>query len=178
MTLASVFPSQVPRTPELVPVFVFNLKAADSIAVLKNTTTDRSIQQIPVIDGEIKTVENNLGLEFDVSGLNGFDVVTTNLSGTSILDCQLNGKTSSGAGVYVKYDGIVDFGPSVKILTNQAKDSTFEESNITCNPKFVLDDAVDDKYKWVLKENFYGSGRVVRDADDVLYVQYIIYIYR
>ena len=39
-------------------------------------------------------------------------------------------------------------------------------------------DKVEDKYKWVLKENFFARGRFGRDEDDVLYVQYYVYVVR
>lgn len=182
MTLdSSVYPTEVPTTPKLVPVFVINLKTSyDPEAIYVNSTTDKTLQLATLSDGEIKTVPNPLGFELDVSGIHGFDDLTSKPShGATILDCKLYGKTPNGSGVYVKYAGVVQFlEATVKVLTKEEKLSRFEDGYITCNPFFEFDDKVEDKYKWVLKENIIGKGRFVRDSDDVIYVQYYAYVLR
>ena len=182
MTLdSSVYPTEVPATPKLVPVFVINLKISnDPEAIYANSTTDKVLQLATGSEGEFRTVPNSLGLELDVSGIHGFDNLTYKPShGATFLDCKLYGKTPNGSGVYIKYGGVAQMlEATVKVLTKQEKISRFEDGYITCNPFFEFDDTVEDKYKWVLKENIIGKGRFVRDSDDAIYVQHYAYILR
>ena len=66
----------------------------------------------------------------------------------------------------------------LSLFSQKTKEAAIEDSYVTCNPTFYFDDKVEDKYKWVLKENFFARGRFGRDEDDVLYVQYYVYVVR
>ncbi|KAK6202601.1 uncharacterized protein RJT21DRAFT_118672 [Scheffersomyces amazonensis] len=175
----SIFPA-LPSTPKLVPVFVFNLRVEEAIPVLANKATDSSLTLARVVNGEVVTVKNDLGLEFDVKDITGFDdLVGTTSRNVTHLDCKLYGSTANGAGVYITYPGVVRTLPvSTNVLTGAAKHAEIEDGYVTCNPRFRLSDGVEEKFKWVLDENFIGKGRFERDGAGYLYVQYYIYILR
>lgn len=180
-TLDSSIAPLLPTAPKPVPVFTFNLKlAGEPSLIFVSKEQDKALSLATIADGEIRTVENELGLEFDVSGITGFDDLNARPSvNAATLDCKLYGKTGSGAGVYVRYGGVVQFlEPSLLVMSNQKPTSEFDESYVTCNPTFTFDLNVEEKYQWVLRENFFGKGRFVRDSAGVLHVQYFIYVFR
>ena len=45
-------------------------------------------------------------------------------------------------------------------FSKKTKEAAIENSYVTCNPTFYFDDKVEDKYKWVLKENFFARDSV------------------
>lgn len=176
----SVAPS-VPKTPQLTPVFLINLKLREfPVPVYSQNARDNKLVLATVEKGEISTVENDLGLEFNVTDIHGFDDITHRGSqGINELDCKLYGKTPEGAGVYITYYGLIKLlSNTVEVLTKQSMAAPFEESYITCSPRVSLDDLVADKYKWVANENLFGKGRFVRGPNDSLYVQYFVYVVR
>lgn len=176
----SVAPS-LPKTPQLTPVFLINLKLREfPVPVYSQKAKDNAMVLATVEKGEISTVANELGLEFNVTDIHGFDDIT-NRGAQEIneLDCKLYGKTPEGAGVYITYYGLIKLlQNTVDVLTKKTMAAPFEESYITCNPRITLDDLVADKYKWVSNENLLGKGRFVRGANDSLFVQYYVYIVR
>ncbi|SGZ49009.1 CIC11C00000003733 [Sungouiella intermedia] len=177
---SSVTPS-VPKTPELEPVFLINLKlGGDPAPVFTNTDRNKTLSLASVVEGKISTVENKYGLELEVEGVTGFDDITTNLKdGYNELDCKLYGKTPEGAGVYITYYGVVKLTETtVAVVTGKSDTSAFEDTYVTCNPRVHFDGLVPDKYKWAIQENLYGKGRFVRDSNGVLYVQYYVYVVR
>ncbi|CUM66250.1 uncharacterized protein PRCAT00003910001 [Priceomyces carsonii] len=175
----SVFPSK-PETPKLVPVFVMNFKLKEPEPVFSNPELSKALTLATVVNGEIKTVKNELGLEFDVSRVVGYDNLTSDLHrDVTLLDCRCYGRLPNGKGVYIKYPGVVHNNePTVNVQLGKTKTSTFEEGYVTCNPSFEFDGGIEDKYRWVLRENFIGKGRFVRGNSNDLYVQYYIYILR
>lgn len=181
MTLESVKPTAIAAPPKLIPVFLINFKISpDPEPVYSDKLTGKGLNLATVVDGQITTVENELGLEFDVDQIKGFDDLTNDLqTGTTFLDCKVYGKIGN-QGVYITYPGVLNLNqPTVDVLTKKSTTTTFEDSYITNTPKFVFDTTtVDKKYHWVLKENFHGKGRFVRDDEGVLYVQYYVYVYR
>ncbi|KAF3992424.1 hypothetical protein FT663_00704 [Candidozyma haemuli var. vulneris] len=176
----SVTPS-VPKTPQLEPVFLVNLKLDPApSSVFTDKTKDKSLTLARVADGYIETVKNKYGFELEVKGVTGFDDITTNIAdGYNKLDCKLYGKTPEGAGVYITYDGIVQLTePTLAVLSGKTDTSAFEEAYVTNNPRVHFDGDVPDKYKWAVKENLVGKGRFVKDGSGVLYVQYYVYVFR
>lgn len=176
----SVTPS-LPKTPQLTPVFLINLKLQGyPTPMYSNSVKDKKLALATVEDGEISTVENPFGLEFNVTSIHGFDDITNNTSENyNELDCKLYGKTPEGAGVYITYYGLIKLlENTVDVLTKKSYSAPFDESYITCNPIVTFDELVSDKYKWVTSENLFGKGRFVRSQDDSLYVQYFVYIVR
>ncbi|KAK6457787.1 uncharacterized protein RJT20DRAFT_125641 [Scheffersomyces xylosifermentans] len=175
-----IYPS-VPTTPKLIPVFTINLKfEKDPDNIFENSQVDKALSLARLINGEIKTVENQLGFELEAVGITGFDDLNARPSlGAATLDCKLYGKTPNGAGVYITYGGVVQFTEaSTSVISGKSNTSEIDDSYVTCNPSFQFDSKVEDKYKWVLKENLFGKGRFVRGSDGVLYVQYFIYVFR
>lgn len=178
---ANVFPTQPPTTPKLVPVFIMNLKIAnDPQAVFHDQQVDKALTLARVINGEVKTVKDNGIGELDVSDITGFDDLSLKLlTNTTRLDCKLYGKVADGSGIYITYPGVVQMRKVTSdVFERKATTSSFDDGYVTCNPSFGFDGTVDDKYKWVLKENFIAKGRFVRDEDDGLYVQYYVYALR
>lgn len=176
----SVIPKP-PKTPELVPVFLINLKLNGAPEqIFANATRNKVLNLAQVIDGTITTVPNKYNLELDVKNVHGFDDITNHIAdGYSELDCKLYGTTHDGAGVYVTYYGLVHMlKPTVDVLTSESSTSEIEDVYLTCNPHIHFDELVADKYKWAIKENFIGKGRFVRDASGTLYVQYFVYVIR
>ncbi|KAL1580602.1 hypothetical protein MGQ_00333 [Candida albicans P76067] len=172
---------EVPKAPELIPVFTFNLKlASDPASIYANNESDKTLNLATIANGEVKTVPNKLGLELDIHSIYGTDDLNIkNSVSTASLDCKLYGKTANGSGVFIYYPGKVQLDEtSVSVFTKKTKEAAIEDSYVTCNPTFYFDDKVEDKYKWVLKENFFARGRFGRDEDDVLYVQYYVYVVR
>lgn len=177
---ASVIPTAIPPTPKLVPVFFFNLKIANEPeAIFGDKATDTELTLARVINGTITTVPNEIG-EFDVADITGFDDLTVKGStATATLDCKLYGRTKNGSGVVIRYPGVVQMAKvTTDVFSKQSKGHGFDEGFVTCNPSFVFDSQVEDKYRWVLKENFISKGRFIRDAEDGLYVQYYTYALR
>ncbi|EGW34924.1 uncharacterized protein SPAPADRAFT_53310 [Spathaspora passalidarum NRRL Y-27907] len=171
----------IPKPAEFIPVFTFNLKlASDPTSIFSDPASDKALSLATVSSGEVKTVANSLGLEFEVVDISGWDDLSLKISAsTNSLDCKLYGKTPSGAGVFIHYGGKVQLTEStINVVTKKTQVASIEESYVTCNPTFQLDEAVEDKYKWVLKENFFGRGRFGRDDDGTLYVQYYVYVIR
>lgn len=181
MTLESVKPTSIAHPPKLIPVFLINLQISpDPEPIYADNLTNRGLNLATVTDGQITTVENELGVQFDVKNISGFDDLTNDLkTGTTFLDCKLYGKIGEN-GVYITYPGVLNLNqPTLDVFTKKTSTSSFEDSYITCSPKFVFDTkSVDEKYHWVLKENFHGKGRFVRDDQGLLYVQYYVYVYR
>lgn len=181
MTLSSVHPTSLPITPKLIPVFLVNLKISpDPEQIYSDKSKDLSLAT--VVHGSITPVDNELNLTFSLSSIKGFDDLT-NISGTTFLDCKLYGKladSNSDSGVYFTYPGILNLNqPTIDVFTKVSTTSSFEDSYITCSPKFSFNTAtVPEKYHWVLKEKFHGKGRFVRDEEGALYVQYYTYVYR
>lgn len=176
----SVIP-QIPQAPEVVPVFLINLKLKGAPEqVFANATRNKVLNLAHVVDGAITTIPNKYNLEFDVKDVHGFDDITFHIAdGYSELDCKLYGTTPEGAGVSVNYYGAVQMlKPTVDVLTNQSLTSAFEEVQIANNPRVQLDELAADKYKWAIQENLYGKGRFVRDAAGSLYVQYVVHVIR
>ncbi|EMG46803.1 hypothetical protein SBY92_005285 [Candida maltosa Xu316] len=172
---------EIPASPELIPVFTFNLKlAGDPASIYVNNEADKSLNLATIANGEVKTVPNKLGLELDITSIYGTDDLNIkNSVATASLDCKLYGKTANGSGVFIYYPGKVQLNDaSVAVISKQSQEATIADSYVTCNPTFHFDDKVEDKYKWVLKENLFGRGRFGRDADGVLYVQYYVYVVR
>lgn len=183
MTLdATVFPPATPATvPKLIPVFILNLKsAADPNNVFTSKTKDTVLNFVRLEDGEIKTVPNELGLEFEGRGVWGTDDLSQSIErGVSRLDCKLYAKTPKGAGIYYTYPGVVRMSDNlVKVVTGESNGVDFEDSYVTSSPKIVLGDDAEEKYKWVENESFIAKGRFVRDKAGVLYVQYYVYVIR
>lgn len=177
---SAVIPS-LPKTPELVPVFLINLKLEGSPdEVFTNRNRNKALVLAHVGKGTITTVKNKYGYELDVSDIHGFDDITNHISDDyNELDCKLYGKTKGGNGVYVTYNGVIQLNePTVDVLTGKSSTSDIESVYVTSNPKIHFDDGVEDKYKWAIKENFLGKGRFVRDSEGGLYVQYYVYIVR
>ncbi|CAN3365057.1 hypothetical protein DICA3_E21308 [Diutina catenulata] len=178
---SSVFPHTAPTVPKLVPVFIFNLKVTpDPEPVFSDSASDKALTLARVVNGEVKTIADNGIGELDITNVTGFDDLTTKLSAnTTRLDCKLYGKTAGGAGVYIRYPGVVQMlKPTTDVLSRATSSSEFDEGYVTCNPSFEFDGSVEDKYKWVLKENFVAKGRFVRDGEGGLYVQYYVYALR
>lgn len=176
----SVVP-QVHKSPELEPVFLINLKLKENPAkAFANSTRNKVLALATVVDGTITSVPNKYNYELDVKNVHGFDDITNNIADNyNELDCKLYGSTPEGAGVYVTYYGLIKLlQPTVDVLTEKSSTSNFEDTYVTCNPRFHLDEDVADKYKWVIQENLYGKGRFVRDASGTLYVQYYVYVVR
>ncbi|WPK25985.1 hypothetical protein PUMCH_003327 [Australozyma saopauloensis] len=177
---SSVAPS-LPKTPQLTPVFLINLKLGGfPVPIYGDSVKDKLMVLAHVEKGEITTVENSLGLEFNVTDIHGFDDITNQKSqDINELDCKLYGKTPEGAGVYITYYGLIKlFKNTVDVLTKQSMSCPFEESYVTSNPRVTLDELADEKYRWVTKENLLGKGRFVRGPNDSLYVQYYVYVVR
>lgn len=171
----------VPKTPELEPVFLINLKLKGApTPVFNNPTRNKALVLANVIDGKITTVPNKYGFELDVESISGFDDITNNIAdGYNELDCKLYGKTPDGAGVYITYYGLIKLTePTVNVLSGKSSSSAFEETYVTSNPRVQFDGEIADKYKWAIQENFFAKGRFVRDPDDSLYVQYYVYVVR
>ncbi|KAI5967455.1 hypothetical protein KGF57_000398 [Candida theae] len=171
----------IPKQPQLIPVLTFNLKlVSDPVPIFTNSQIDKSLSLATISTGEIKTVENDLGLKLEIGEIYGTDDLNVKTSvNTSYLDCKLYGKTPNGSGVFVYYGGRVQLDDtSVGVLSNKNKEASIEESYVTCNPTFTFDDSVEEEYKWVLKENLIGKGRFGRDDNGDLYVQYYIYVIR
>ncbi|KAG5422030.1 hypothetical protein I9W82_001123 [Candida metapsilosis] len=171
----------IPKQPQLIPVLTFNLKmVSDPVPIFNNSQIDKSLSLATIAQGEIKTVENDLGLKLEVNQIYGTDDLNVkNSVNTSYLDCKLYGKTPNGSGVLVNYGGRVQLeGATVAVVSKEKKEASIEESYVTCNPTFTFDDSVEEEYKWVLKENLIGKGRFGRDDDGVIYVQYYIYVIR
>ncbi|RLV92141.1 hypothetical protein JA1_003467 [Spathaspora sp. JA1] len=171
----------VPKPAQFIPVFTFNIKlTGDPVQIFSDPAADKALSLATIASGEVRTVENPLGLEFDVDNITGWDDLSLKISAsTNSLDCKLYGKTPNGAGVFVHYGGKVQLTqPTIDVVTKKNKVASIEESYVTCNPTFQLDQSVEEKYKWVLKENFFGRGRFGRDDEDNIYVQYYIYVIR
>lgn len=173
----SVIPTSAPKTPQLIPVALISLKLQDPISVLKNDAYSHAINLVNIKDGTISTVPNDLGLELEVSGIQGIDHITANTEvGVNRLDCKIYGKTPGGNGVYVHYYGLIKATPEIgAVLGNKAKVADFDDEYITSTPVILFADSVEDKYKWVLRESIIGKGRFIRD-DTHLYVQYYLYV--
>lgn len=171
----------IPAAAEFIPVFTFNLKLAqDPTLIYTDASADKSLTLAHIADGEVSTVPNSLGLELDVTGLTGTDDLSVKISAnTASLDCKLYGKTANGSGVFIHYGGKVQFNDaSVAVLLKKSQTASIEDSFVSNTPTFQFDEGVEDKYKWVLKEHFFGRGRFARDNEGVLYVQYYIYLVR
>ncbi|PSK35262.1 hypothetical protein C7M61_004720 [Candidozyma pseudohaemuli] len=176
----SVTPS-LPKTPELEPVFLVNLKLNPAPSpVFSDSAKDKSLTLARVAEGYIETVKNKYGFELEVKDISGFDDITTNhRDGYNALDCKLYGKTPEGAGVYITYQGIIQLTePTVAVLSGKSDGSSFEDAYVTSNPRIHFDGDVLDKYKWAVKENLIGKGRFVKDPNGNLYVQYYVYVFR
>lgn len=179
MSLPAATPE--PKTPQLTPVFLINLKLGlPPQSVFNAPKSNKALTLATVTEGEITTVPNNLGLELNVTSITGFDDLSTSISeNVNTLDCKLYGKTPEGSGVYVTYKGVVQLTQeSIDVITNKSQTSNFDDVYVTNNPKFQFDDLVPDKYRWVLKENLFGKGRFLRADDGALCVQYYVYVVR
>lgn len=65
---------EVPKAPELIPVFTFNLKlASDPASIYVNNESDKTLNLATIANGEVKTVPNKLGLELDIHSIYGTD---------------------------------------------------------------------------------------------------------
>lgn len=171
----------LPKTPELEPVFLVNLKLnGPPSPVFTNSTRNKALVLANVSDGKISTVKNKYGYELEVENITGFDDITNNIAdGYNELDCKLYGKTPEGAGVYITYYGLIKLlEPTVDVLTGKSSTSNFEDTYVTCNPRVHFDGQVADKYKWAIQENLFGKGRFVKDESGGLYVQYFVYVVR
>lgn len=176
----SVAPT-LPKTPQLTPVFLINLKLQGwPVPVYGDDSKDKLMVLATVEKGEISTVENPFGLEFNVTDVHGFDDITNQKSAEiNELDCKLYGKTPEGAGVYITYYGLIKLlKNTTDVLAKQSMAAPFEESYVTCNPRITLDELASEKYKWVVKENLIGKGRFVRGENETLFVQYFVYVVR
>lgn len=175
---SDIIPKPLPRTPVLVPVFIMNLQLDEPDSIFSNKPSNKSLSLSKIIHGEVTTLKNKLDLTLEVRLVMGFDDLTSNLdTGEGTLDCKLYGKTPNGSGVYITYGGIVRLSDnSLKVVSNQSMELTFEDSYITCNPKFQFDDCVEEQYRWAEQENLIGKGRFTRNPQGSLYVQFIIYI--
>ncbi|KAK6464854.1 hypothetical protein DFJ63DRAFT_312142 [Scheffersomyces coipomensis] len=178
----NVLPSKPPTTPKLVPVFSFNFKCEFSPP---GSSTDlpvpsNSLSLARIINGEIRTVKNDYGLELDVPGITGIDDLIEKVPlGITQLNCTLNGKTANGSDVLIYYDGFLKHAQATfEVIQGTKKHIEFDDCSLVCKPIFKLSKGVEDKYKWILTEDFIGKGRFIRDADDFVYVQYFVYIIR
>lgn len=181
LTMSNCSIPSTPTVPKLVPVFSINLKLEGTPEIVfQDNTKSKVLNHANVLWGEIRTIKNDLGLEFDVLDIHGFDDITTNSTGNyNELDCRLYGKTPSGAGAFVSYYGIFNLTKDITdVLTEQSKEHDFATSSLHNNPRFQLDDSAEDKYKWVQKENLLGRGRFCRSEDNSLHVQYFVYVVR
>lgn len=172
---------QLPKTPELEPVFLVNLKLESAPAsIFSDSKKDKSLNLAKVVDGYIETVKNKHGLELDVKDISGIDEITTHVSDSfNSLNCRLYGKTPEGAGVYITYGGNMHLTePITNVFAGKADSSSFEEGYLTNSPVVQFDGEVNDKYKWAVKENLVGKGRFIKDSKGALYVQYYVYVYR
>ncbi|PIS54045.1 hypothetical protein CJI97_003743 [Candidozyma auris] len=176
---SSVTPS-VPKTPELEPVFLINLKLKPPAPVFTNKTRDKALTLATVVDGYISTVKNKYGFELEAKEITGFDDITTNIADNyNELDCKLYGKTPEGAGIYITYYGLIKLSEAVlAVLGGNSNASSFEDDYVTSNPRIHFDGDVPDKYKWAIQENLLGKGRFVKDPSGTLYVQYYVYVVR
>ena len=102
---------EVPKAPELIPVFTFNLKlASDPASIYVNNESDKTLNLATIANGEVKTVPNKLGLELDIHSIYGTDDLNIkNSVSTASLDCKLYGKTANGSGVFIYYPGKVNW---------------------------------------------------------------------
>ncbi|KAG7195800.1 uncharacterized protein KQ657_002185 [Scheffersomyces spartinae] len=176
-----VIPTSAPAVPKLVPVFFVNVKTSlDPETIFKKSATNSSLTLATIVNGTVTTVPNDLGLEFELSDIKGYDDLRTNNTiGMARLDCKFYAKTPNGTGVHFTYPGVVHFTDDVlAVLGGKASSCTFEDNYVTNNPKFEFDDTIEEKYKWVAKENFIGKGRFARGEDGALYVQYYTYVLR
>lgn len=172
---------QLPKTPELEPVFLVNLRLESGPApIFSDPKKDKSLSLAKVVDGYIETVKNKYGFELEVKDISGIDEITAHTSdGYNTLDCKLYGKTAEGAGVYITYGGVMQLTePIINVLTGKADSSSFEEGYLTSSPVIQFDREVSDKYRWAVKENLVGKGRFIKDSKGAIYVQYYIYVYR
>lgn len=177
---SSVTPS-LPKTPQLEPVFLINLKLKEAPSlVYANSTRNKALALATVADGTITSVPNKYGFELEVRDVHGFDDITNNIADNyNELDCKLYGKTPEGSGVYITYYGLIKLlEPTVAVLGSKASTSNIEDTYVTCNPRVHFDGDVSEKYKWAVQENLLGKGRFVRDGSGELYVQYFVYIVR
>jgi hypothetical protein len=181
MAPSSILPQHEPVVPQLIPVFLLNLKISpDPTVIYKDSVGDRVLNLGTVVDGQAIPIENSLGLKFELNSITGFDDITETVSlGISRLDCKLYGKTPGGAGVQIKYPGVIKLlEPTVNVFLKKSTLATFEESYVVCNPTFTCDSSLEPEYKWVQSEQFNGKGRFIRDESGTLYVQYYIYVVR
>ncbi|CAI5757577.1 unnamed protein product [Candida verbasci] len=171
---------EIPST-KLIPVFTINLKLKhDPLNIYSSNESNNTLNLAIIETGEIKTVKNELGLQFELNEIFGTDdLLIKNSIETASLDCKLYGKTPKGNSVFIHYGGKVQLNEeSVDIISEKKRDSDISKSYVTCNPTFKFDENLESEYKWIEKENFIGRGRFVRDENGSLYVQYYIYIIR
>lgn len=176
-----VVPTSAPAVPKLIPVFFVNVKLGlDPDKIFAKSATNSALNLATIVNGTVTTVPNELGLEFELSDIKGFDDLRINNTyGLARLDCKFYAKTPNGTGVYFTYPGVVHFTEgTLAVLGNETSTSTFEDNYVTNNPSFEFDDTIEEKYKWVSRENFLGKGRFVRGEDGAIYVQYYTYVVR
>ena len=168
-------PTSVAPAPEFVPVALLSLTLGEANVVFRNKEYAKGIDYIEVKDGSITTVKNDLGLEFEVKDIIGNDKVTHDLvTGTTILDVNLFGKTANGSGVHITYPGIARISDKVAgVLGGKGTFSDFDEY-IHITPTFRFCSTAEEKFKWAASTYFTGKGRFLRD-DAGFYVQYYLY---
>lgn len=171
-----VYPTQLPKVPELTPVFIINVKAGEFNPALSSKLLGKDIMYVPVINGTIKSLENKFGYKFEASGLSGHDKITVTHDHGQHLDCILAGKTPNGSPVFFHYPGLGM--PNEKLAAFQSGESDvadFDDFYLYSNPEFELSDSVEEEYKWVSSKRFLAKGRFIKDESGV-YVQYVVYV--
>lgn len=177
----TTIPSAPPKTPEMTAVFFCNFKlSGPPPPVYVNSIRNKAVALATVVDGNISTVPNKFGYEFEVRDIHGYDEITNHTADNyNTLDCKVWGKTPGGHGVGITYYGVIQLlEETLAVLGGSSKTSSFENTYVTSSPRAHLDSGVEDKYKWVVSENLFGKGRFVIDSDGNVCVQYYVYVVR
>lgn len=173
MSIVPDFASQ--PTPALKPVLFFNIRCQEPSVGYSNKS--QSLTYVPIVGGFVKSLDEKL--PFDAKITHGKDDITFNTNAPSVghLGCSLYLEFANGESGLVEYSGVVQFGEKVaQLAKGEAKTMTFEDGYLTNHPVFKLSDNSSAE-SWVNSINFLGKGRFIRDADNVLHVQYYIYTF-
>lgn len=172
--------SAIPATPKLVPVFSMKLQLLGPPQTLFTDSTQKAVSNMAIVStGKITTIKNDLGLEFDVSDIAGYDNITAYTDkGYSELDAHLHGKTAEGEDVHVDYYGVFQSLSGLDaVLAGKATSHSFEDSYLSSSPRVTFPGTLPAKYTWLQKDNLIGKGHFLIEDGNV-FVEYFTYVVR
>ncbi|EXJ55425.1 hypothetical protein A1O7_08352 [Cladophialophora yegresii CBS 114405] len=150
------------------------IAVGDDILHIKNVLNGPQRSFIPVTGGYIRGVGPAEGLEAEISPASSDGVLMNPSTNTAHLNVRVGARSSTGAAIFVQYQGIIkvnEAGGKVLSGASDAKSTEYGEQEWFISP---LIERSDERLKWMEESVWVGQGHWVVDEQGSA-VEYQVY---